>query len=405
MKRSIIDGFSKVLRAGAVAAAAALASSVAVAADTIKVALIIIDSGPFAPFMRSVVDPAKLAVDLLNAQGGAAGKKFELVIQSHAGTPAAAVAAATRAVQQEGAEFVMGWMTSSIGLALGPRMAGMNAVVIDPVSNAADITGKGCQPNYFRTSSNEIMVGNAIRAMLKRSGAKTWSVLAADYAAGHGFSKQVNAAVAEHGDTMQQTLFAPLGTTDFGSFISQLSAKPTEGLAVSIFGSDAIALAKQQQQFGLFTKYKTVVSWGFTDEITVGAQGDSTVGVYSTQSWSSTLPGAKVAAFTQAFEGRYQRRPNYVEADVFATFELLQAAANKAGSADVAAVRTALNGLKMNGILGDVEMRGADHQLVRPIVVVQIVKGPDGKGVAAVRSVEPGLSVSPTANPECKLPS
>lgn len=402
MKRRWMNGL---LSALAVGGAGALAALPAMAADPIKVALITIDSGPFAPYMRSVVDPAKLAVDLLNAQGGAAGSKFELVIQSHPGTPAAAVASATRAVQQDGAKFVMGWMTSSIGLAVGAKLASMDVLVIDPVSNAADITGKRCQPNYFRVSSNEVMVGNALRAMLKRSGAKTWSTLAADYAAGQGFTKQVNAAVTEHGDTVQQNLFAPLGTTDFGTYIAQLADKPTEGLAVSIFGSDAVALAKQQQQFGLFAKYKTVVSWGFTDEITLAGQGDSTVGVYSTQPWSSTLPGAKVAAFTKAFEERYQRRPNYVEADVFAAFELLQATINKAKSSDPAAVKAALGGLKMNGVLGDVEMRAADHQLVRPVLVVQIVKGADGKAAVAVRSVESGPSVSPAADPECKLPS
>ena len=52
----------------------------------------------------------------------------------------------------------------------------------------------------------------------------------------------------------------------------------------------------------------------------------------------------------------------------------------KAGTADVAAVRAALAGLKVSTIVGDVEMRAADHQLLRPLIVVQATEAGEGKG-------------------------
>ena len=68
------------------------------------------------------------------------------------------------------------------------------------------------------------------------------------------------------------------GTADFGAKISELGADPAEGLYVTIFGSDAINLAKQQAQFGLFGKYKMVIGNSFVIPQVLPAMGDTTVG-------------------------------------------------------------------------------------------------------------------------------
>ena len=88
------------LAAGAISCAVPPAAFAQSSSDTIKIGVLTIDSGPFATYASLVEDSARTAVDILNAQGGALGKKFEVVLQSHAGTPASAIAAATRLVQQ-----------------------------------------------------------------------------------------------------------------------------------------------------------------------------------------------------------------------------------------------------------------------------------------------------------------
>jgi branched-chain amino acid transport system substrate-binding protein len=69
----------------------------------------------------------------------------------------------------------------------------------------------------------------------------------------------------------------------------------------------------------------------------------------------------------------------------------------------VPAVRAALEVLKANTVVGEVEMRAADHQLLRPLVVVQAVKAGDGKGEIVMRSIEPTAQIAPAVSPECKL--
>ena len=68
----------------------------AFAQDTIKLGVVNIDTGPFAVSGAFVNDGAAFAVEQLNAKGGALGRKYELITQNHAGTPASAIAAVKR---------------------------------------------------------------------------------------------------------------------------------------------------------------------------------------------------------------------------------------------------------------------------------------------------------------------
>src|SRR5271168_5093996 len=96
---------------GAVTGAAALlAASAALAEDTIKIGALLIDSGPLAGLKESQTKAINLAIEQINAAGGAAGKKLEPVFITYAGTPDTAVDGATRAVQKDGASSSPVWI-------------------------------------------------------------------------------------------------------------------------------------------------------------------------------------------------------------------------------------------------------------------------------------------------------
>ena len=115
------------------------------------------------------------------------------------------------------------------------------------------------------------------------------------------------------------------------------------------------------------------------------------------------MPGERNTAFVKAFEARFKRKPTYLDADAYMTFEVLHAAILKAKSTELVAVRTALASLKLASIVGDVEMRATDHQLLRPLVMLQAVKAGQGKGDFMLKSVEAAAKIAPEPNSECKL--
>lgn len=386
------------------AAALALSAPLAFAQATgpIKIGLLLIDSGPFATHAGLMESGAKTAVEILNAEGGANGRKFELVIQAHAGTPASAVAAATKLAQQGGVSMLLGQTQSSHSLALVPKLDALNVLQIDHYAQSNDLMTKSCAPNYFRINTPDALTTRMMQDFVKASGAKTWNMISMDYAAGHSFAKAFGDLVGGLGGSVQQSLFSPQGTNDFGSYISQLS-KPADALVVTLFMSDGQSFAKQSKQFGLFDKYKMIVGNGFATDFQLEAHGDNVLGVYNSLSWTPELPGARNALYVREFERLAKRSPFYTDADMMAALETFRAGVVKAGSAEPEKVRKALEGLKFDTIFGNVEMRGADHHLIRQHGMAQVVKGPGGKNIFTMKVVKPGPEIYPPASPECKV--
>ena len=396
--------FNPTRRLLTLAAASLLALGLPLAAHaqaTIKVGLLTIDSGPFATYANLVEQAAKMGVDWLNAEGGALGRKFELVVQAHSGTPATALAAATKLAQQGGVTLILGQTLSSHSLALQPKLGDLNVLHFDTYAQSNDLMTKSCAANYFRINTPDALTTRMMNDYVKQTGAKTWNLISADYAAGHSFSKGFGEMVSGMGGSVQQNLFAPMGTTDFGTHISQLG-KPADALVVTLFMSDGQSFAKQQKQFGLFDKYKMVIGNGFATDFQLESHGDNVLGVVNSLSWTPELPGARNAAFVKEFEQRVKRRPFYTDADVMAGLEVFRAGVIKANSSEVAAVRKALEGLKMATIFGDVEMRGADHHLIRQHGMAQVVRAPNGKTKFEMKIVRSGPEIYPAPSPECK---
>ena len=165
--------------------------------------------------------------------------------------------------------------------------------MIEVYAQADGMTGKGCNANYFRANVNDSMIMNAVGQFLKDKPVKKWDIIAVDYASGRDAAAKFQALVKAQGGSIGKVLFAPSGTADFGAKISELGADPAEGLYVTIFGSDAINLAKQQAQFGLFAKYAMVIGNSFVIPQVLPAMGETTVGVYQTLGFVPARPARR----------------------------------------------------------------------------------------------------------------
>jgi branched-chain amino acid transport system substrate-binding protein len=376
----------------------------ALAEDTVKIGVLLIDSGPLAGLKDTQVKAVNLAIEQINTAGGAAGRKLEATFITYPGTPDSAVDGATRAVQKDGAMFITGMDTSAVTPALQAKLPALKALMLEVMANADGLTGKNCTPNYFRVNANDSMIMGAFREFLKDQGIKKWDILAVDYAAGRDSAEKFKGLVTSQGGTIGKTLFTPSGTPDFGAKISELGAEPADGLFVTIFGSDAINLAKQQQQFGLFKKYKMVLGNSFVIPQTLPAQGETVLGVYQNIGFVAGFPGAQAEAFVKAYKEKYNGElPPYTSADQYAAIQLMAAGIQKANSTDINAVRAALSGLKADTVLGDVEIRAGDHQTARRMAISQIEMGPEGKAAYQIKKIEPGSDIIPPVDPACKM--
>lgn len=362
-------------------------------------------AGALAVFGKNEVQAWQFAADQANAQGGVAGHKVKLVIGSTDTTPAATLRAARKLVLQEHAHFIGGIISSPETAALNPLLPGLDALSFNSTAKDNFLTGAQCSANTFNVVQSAQMDVSQIGQSLGKLPAKKWAIIAEDYSTGHDSAAGFTAAAKKVGDTVVKTVFAPLSTTDFGSYISQLSSSGADGIFAVEYGADGVAFVNQAAQFGLLKKLRTFIGFNTVSEPLFPVLGKKVLGFYNNIGYVHQQTDPLNKTFAAQWKAKFGSDPYYVEADEYVAAEALFAAVKKANSVDPSAVKTALNGLTFASIDGTVTMRAADHQLLRPSNLGQVVTAPGGPGGLGwkIISSAPASSTTPTASSACHI--
>lgn len=126
----------------------------------IKVALVAAMSGGSALSGEAIKRGLSVAIDEINAKGGLlGGRPLELVIRDEEGNPSKGVTAAREVIEREKVVAVFGGLHSPVGLAMLPVFHELQVPYIGTWAAATNITRNGRTPNYmFRVSANDDIV-------------------------------------------------------------------------------------------------------------------------------------------------------------------------------------------------------------------------------------------------------
>lgn len=372
-------------------------------AAPIKVALIPPSSGALAQFGSDAADAWQFAADEVNAAGGVAGRKIELIKKDTDATPATTLRAAREAVTQEGASFIGAVMTSTEHGALNAQLDSLGVLSFNGLGKDDALTGKDCKANAFRVVQSTTMDMNALAASLAELPGEKWAIQAVDYSTGHTSAKVFKEAAAKAGKTIVLEQYAPLNTTEFGTYITKLQNSDADALFAVEYGADGVAFVNQASQFKLNDKFKTILGFNMVSEPLFKALGDKIVGYYNNLGYDVNGDNELNKKFVEAWAAKHGgSKPYYVVADNYLAAQTLFAGIKKANSGDPMKVRDALKDLSFDSIVGQVTMRGADHQLIRPSYLGQIVKEDGALAFKAIKAAE-GETIAPPVNPACKL--
>jgi len=148
-------------------ALALLVSFSASAQETIKIGLITALSGQSARAGEAITRGLAVAIDELNAKGGALGRKFELVRRDDEATPAKGVIAARELLFKEKVAVLFGGLDTPVSLAIVPIVNEAKMPFMGPWAAGTPITKNGAKDNFvFRVSAVDEIVD---RAMLQYS--------------------------------------------------------------------------------------------------------------------------------------------------------------------------------------------------------------------------------------------
>lgn len=292
------------------------------------------------------LNAAKLAAKQINENGGINGKKVEVLSYDDQGLPEEAVKLATRMVQADGVQAIIGSCISSCVLSSGK------------IYNDAKIPtfGTGTSPTWmaegweyvFRACQNNDFALPLVVNKLKELGVTKTAIFAGQDDAAVAGANTFTDLCKEAGIEITTSESYAEGNTDFSGQVAKIINSNPQVVFISTFGPTQPLIAKQLRQFGYnglcFTKDLYQV-----DALNVAGAASNGIAFaypYLTYSSADECDDPFIKDFLTAYEAEYGTVP--VSDCAYRAYDsmlVLKAACEAAGSTDGEAVAKAVAGL------------------------------------------------------------
>lgn len=349
----------------------------AAAEDTIKIAYIDPLSGPGATVGKVGIEQLQMLAEELNAKGGAAGRKFQILALDNKTNPQESLLQAQKAADS-GARFLTQGNGSAVGLALtdwvrkynernpGSEVLYLNYAAIDPA-----LTNEKCNFWHFRWDANVGMKMEALTNFMKsQPSIKKVYLINQDYSFGQSVRttarKMLNAKLPGV-EIVGDELHPLLRVTDFSPYIAKIKASGADTVVTGNWSQDIALLLKAAADAGLQVNWYTYYAGGAGGPTAI-KQANLNHRVFQISEGVANVPFAASRASEKAFRAKYGSAIFYPR--LFNEMRMLAAAINKAGSLKADKVALALEDMKwdvFNG--GEGWMRKDDHQFFQPLYI------------------------------------
>jgi branched-chain amino acid transport system substrate-binding protein len=315
---------------------------------------------------------------------GVLGKELKYVVADSEAKPNTAVQEQSRFITENKIVLMTGSTSSAVAVALNKLAEREKVLYVTGISGSNDTTGKDCVRYGFRQCFYGQTAAAAIGPLILKNFGKNKKAayLTPDYTYGHTVQRSVEDYLDKNGGwTMATNQVAPLGAPDYSSYLLNVANSGADVLLNINWGHDAVLSTQQAKQFGILDKMKLVVPYQ-TPFLAREVGADIMAGVYAATDFWWTLedryPLAKM--FVEAFDKKYGYKPEWGANNAYMQFAMWADAVENAGSfypPDV--IKSYEAGRKMQSTVGEVYFRAADHQLVRPVIIVRGKKPSDMK--------------------------
>src|SRR5271166_4026979 len=156
----------------------------------------------------------------------------------------------------EGVEAIIDVPNSAIALAVNTLAKDFNKVFIGSGAGTANLTGVACTPNTVHWTYDTWELGNGFARAVFGRGGKKWFFVSADYQFGKDLEAAASEGVKKLGGEVMGAVHAPLGTSDFSSFLVQAQSSGADTIALANAGADLSNTLKQAAEYGLSSKFK-----------------------------------------------------------------------------------------------------------------------------------------------------
>ena len=335
----------------------------------------------FPAFLEPYKKGWQLALEEINAAGGAAGRKLEIVSRDDGGTPGDAVRAAEELISREKVNVLMGTFASHVGLAVA-NLANQRKILFlaaEPLTdkivweNGNRYTWRLRPSTYMQTA---MLIPEAAKLKKKR-----WAIVYPNYEYGQSatasFKKLLRKAQPDVEFVAEQ---APaLGKIDAGAVVQALIDAKPDAIFSSLFAADLQKFVREGNTRGLFKSTVVFNLLAGEPEYLDPVKDETPEGWWVTGYPWSEINTPEHRKFRDAYQKRWKDYPRQGSVVGYSSVYSVANAIRRAGSADTEKLVEAMKGLEMQTPFGPIVWRPLDHQSTMGAYVGQLAKK-GGKG-------------------------
>jgi branched-chain amino acid transport system substrate-binding protein len=385
---------------------ACLPSLAAAQAPSVKIGVLNDQSSVYADSqgIGSVI-AAQFAVDDYAAK---LGIKAEVVSGDHQNKVDLGASLARNWYEVQGVDMIIDVPNSAVALAVNILARDLNKVLIGSGAGTAELTGKSCTPNTIHWTYDTWELGHGFAKAVFARGGKKWFFISADYAFGKELEGNAADEVAALGGQVLGSVRAPIGNSDFSSYLLRAQASGADTIAFANAGGDLSNALKQAAEFGLLGKVRMP---GFVFQINnvqaLGLRASQGVLALSPYYWDQDDASR---AFAKRFQDKHPRKimPNDMQAGVYsATVHYLKAVAALRDGHDGRAVVAKMKALPTSDpLFGEGAIR-PDGRKVHPVHLYETKTPAESKGewdyFKVITTVPADQAFRPLAEGGCPL--
>jgi branched-chain amino acid transport system substrate-binding protein len=352
-------------------AAGTLAALPAMAADVVKIGLVLPMTGPFASTGRQVEAGVKAFI-ALNGDT-VAGKKIEIVLRDDGG-----VADQTRRIAQElvvndGVKMLAGFGLTPLAMSVAPVL---NQAKIPAIITSATTSAIMKQSEYYvRTSMAGPQSAVPVATWAVKNNLKRVVTLVSDYGPGIDIEQGFTNQFKKEGGTIVEAVRVPLANPDFAPFLQRVrDAKPD---AVFVFVPSGVGslFMKQFVDRGLSDAgIKLIATGDVTDDDLLNGIGAASKGVITGHFYSALHDSPENKAFVaQVRKASNNMRPNFMSVGGYDAMTLAYAALKKTnGDTDGTKLVEAMKGMSWISPRGPITIDPATRDIVQDIYMREV---------------------------------
>lgn len=390
------SAFVKAMTGAAVAASMSLVSSMAMAADTIKVGVLHSLSGTMAISETTLKDTVLMLVEDQNKKGGLLGKKLEAVVVDPASNWPLFAEKAKELLEKEKVDVIFGCWTSVSRKSVLPVIEELNGMMFYPVQYEGEESSK----NVFYTGAapNQQAIP-AVDYLMNEVGVKRWVLAGTDYVYPRTTNKILEAYLKSKGVAEKDIMinYTPFGHSDWQTIVSDVkkfgSAGKKTAVVSTINGDANVPFYKELANQGVSAEDIPVVAFSVGEEELSGFDTKPLVGHLAAWNYFMSADADVNAEFIKkwhAFIKDEKRVTNDPMEATYIGFSMWAKAVEKAGTTEVDKVRPAMYGIKVPNLTGGTAEMLPNHHLTKPVLIGEIQEDGQFETVWQTESEVPG---------------